>query len=185
MANGVAAASGSNAYTQALGIAIQLVIFYTLNASITNEQSAALAVLLFPWVHYFMMKLGDTDGDGVPDVISPPVKTGAAAALIALCIVGLSACAKSDSAIADPRTQSEIALACGAIQIADAAFQIAVKAGYVDSDTRDQEAIVMAAVAALCTPPYPQNTTDAVKRVLGFAAQIGGLTARVNAAASQ
>ena len=56
MADTVASGTGSAAITQALGIAVQLAMFYTLDASITNEQAAALAILMFPFVHAVMRK---------------------------------------------------------------------------------------------------------------------------------
>lgn len=93
--NEIGTATGSNAYTQSLGIAIQMAIFFLTAQSITNEQSAALATLLFPWVHWLMLKAGDKDGDGIPDVIKPPVKTGAAAALVALCFLALGSCSST------------------------------------------------------------------------------------------
>ena len=93
--------------------------------------------------------------------------------------------AKANAAIAAPTTQADIALACGAVQIADAGFQIAVKAGYTDANAVAIESKAMAAITTLCTPPYPQNTGDVVKTIFAIAAQVSGLTAAAHASNSQ
>ncbi len=69
MADTVASDTGSAAMTQALSIAIQMGMFYTIDQSITNEQAAALAILLFPFVHAVMRRY--CNGTDTPDAPKP------------------------------------------------------------------------------------------------------------------
>lgn len=108
-----------------------------------------------------------------------------AALVLAACSGVAPAVQQADTAIAAPQTQTDIALACSAVQIADAGFQIAVKAGYVDAGGLAIEKTAMAGIAAACSPPYPVNTTDVIKVVFSAAAQVSGLTATAHAAAAQ
>lgn len=53
----LAAATGSMGVVSALGITIQWV-FGLIGIAATTDQAAALAILLFPVVHYYFLKLG-------------------------------------------------------------------------------------------------------------------------------
>lgn len=114
----IASSTGSNAMANALGIAIQMALFYTLNATITNEQSAALATLLFPWVHWIMLKTGVPSTPSEP---SPLVVKGAAAATVAaICMMVLGACASG------PSPKASVAAMEAALSTADTAALVYV-----------------------------------------------------------
>ena len=54
----LAAATGSMGVVSALGITLQWVLgLFSITA--TTDQAAALAILLFPVVHFYFMKLGE------------------------------------------------------------------------------------------------------------------------------
>lgn len=99
--------------------------------------------------------------------------------------LALGACASVDNTLADPQAQQNITLACGAVQIADSGFKIAVSAGYVNPDSQALEAKIVSGVAALCKQPYPQNTVDAVKAIFSAAAQLSGMTAIAHGTVAQ
>lgn len=103
---------------------------------------------------------------------------------LALALV-LAACAPVDNTLTDPQAQQNITLACGAVQIADSGFQIAVAAGYVNPDSQALETKIVAGVAALCKQPYPQNTVDAIKALFAAAAQLSGMTAIAHGTVAQ
>lgn len=117
------------------------------------------------------------------------IALGLAALASAIALQGCSgtpaAIQTADASIAAPQTQADIGLACDAVQVADAGFQIAVKAGYVDAASATTEVQIMVGVAKACAQPYPQNTIDVVKTVFGAAAQVAGLTATAHAIAAQ
>lgn len=104
-----------------------------------------------------------------------------AALVLAACSGVAPAVQQADTTIAAPQTQADITLACAAVQVADAGFQIAVKAGYVDAGGLAIEKAAMASIAAACLQPYPQNTADVIKLIFATAAQVSGLTATAHA----
>lgn len=69
----VAAGTGKVAMTVALGTAIQMGLFYLGDTGITNEQSGALSILLYPFVEMAYNKLGVKlpNGDTAAPVTTP------------------------------------------------------------------------------------------------------------------
>lgn len=81
----------------------------------------------------------------------------------------------ADAAIKD--NQTSIALACWGVKALEAVDDGLNAAGKIQLPPNAVAGIAAgrAELDALCTPPYPQNTDDIVKRVLAGSAAISGL----------
>lgn len=125
------------------------------------------------------------DANTAAAIVTAATKPAAATLLLlflASCSNTAATVQQADTAISAPQTQADIALACGALSVADTGFQIAVKAGYADAGALTVESKVMETVRDLCALPYPQNTADVIKAVFTAAAQVSGLAAVAHAA---
>lgn len=69
----MASGTGITAITLALSTVIQLVVYWLFDhASITADQASALALLLYPFVHYGYARIGYNPNNGNGNGAKPP-----------------------------------------------------------------------------------------------------------------
>lgn len=73
---------------------------------------------------------------------------------------------KIDQTIGSQDVQTGIQFACIALQGAEAGWTAWTAGHTISTDNLKNAQAAIAGAAALCTPPYPQNTADAVSKVI-------------------
>jgi len=98
--------------------------------------------------------------------------------LLAACNGGTPPLTQIDSAIASQNVQTGIEFACLGMQGAKAGWDVWVGSHKVSDADKQKAEAAYAGVTQLCTAPYPQNTADAVAKVVAATvAVIGALHA--------
>lgn len=107
-----------------------------------------------------------------------PVAAILAAASLGACNGKTPPLTQIDETIASQNVQTGIEFACLGLQGAKAGWDVWVSGHNVSDADKHNADVAMAGVQALCTPPYPQNTADAVAKVVSATvAVIGALHA--------